>query len=212
MGALDNKTILFSGVFDGYDRKDLEEQAKAAGAKLLSGVTKNLDYLVAGEKMGPQKKEKADELGVPIISLSDFFAMLPEEAPVEVDIEALEVRLAAFLKANYTDVTDSGYFNYKGTNFQAVFNDDGFLISMGIAEYYDNVDAVLKGISTINKGLDKKLLARMMERDAYFGVEAVVSPARYSEELAKQMIEDIITVKELPKVVTFSEKYGEDFY
>jgi hypothetical protein len=76
MGALDNKTILFSGVFEGHDRKNLEAQAEAEGAKLLSGVTKNLNYLVAGEKMGPNKKDKAEELGVPIISLQDFFDMV----------------------------------------------------------------------------------------------------------------------------------------
>lgn len=78
MGALDNKTILFSGVFDGYERTDLEKQAESAGAKLLSGVSKNLNYLVAGEKMGPQKRDKANELGVPIITLDDFFKMLPD--------------------------------------------------------------------------------------------------------------------------------------
>ena len=79
MKALSNKTILFSGVFEGYDRTDLEMRAVAAGAKLLSGVTKNLDYLLAGEKMGPQKKLKAAELGVPVITLQDFLNMLGTE-------------------------------------------------------------------------------------------------------------------------------------
>ncbi len=39
-------------------------------------MTKNLNYLVAGEKMGPSKREKAAELGVPVISLADFLAMV----------------------------------------------------------------------------------------------------------------------------------------
>ena len=114
MGALDNKTILFSGVFEGHDRKDLEAQAEAAGAKLLSGVSKNLNYLVAGEKMGPQKKDKADELGVPIISLDDFLKMIgasdtaaptpaPPAAPsVPVVIASFEVSSDVPPKAPYS--------------------------------------------------------------------------------------------------------------
>lgn len=205
MGALDNKTILFSGVFEGYERAELEEMAKTHGAKLLSGVSKNLNYLVAGEKMGPQKKEKANELGVPVISIDDFLEMLPA-----VDEEDLEKRLAKFLKKNYKNVSDDGRFTYKKTDFQAVFNNDGFYIAICLDEYYDHVNAVLKGIKTINRSLDKSLLARVMERDAYIGVEAVAKPSKYSDELAKQMIEDIITVKNLPEVKAFVEKYGEE--
>lgn len=86
MGALDNKTILFSGVFAGHERKDLEKQAVAAGAKLLSGVSKNLNYLVAGDKMGPQKRVDANKLGVAILDLDEFFAMLnPQAAAAQAD-------------------------------------------------------------------------------------------------------------------------------
>jgi predicted transcriptional regulator len=223
MGALDNKTILFSGVFEGHDRKELEAQAEAAGAKLLSGVSKNLNYLVAGEKMGPQKKDKADELGVPIITLADFFAMLPkvktmeskELLPKVKTIESKEL-LAKFLKKNYKEFSaesDEWFrFSYKKTGFQGGFNNDGFCISIGLADYYDHVNAVLKSIKTINRGLDKSLLARMNEEDAVIGIEAVVNPKKYSDELAKQMIEDIITVKNLPEVKAMVAIYGVDMY
>ncbi len=119
--------------------------------------------------------------------------------------------LGAFLRANFGKVTgEGGYrFSYKKTAFQATFNNDGFYISICLAEYYEHVEEVLKGIKTINKGLDKKLLARMMERDAYIGVEAVARPKNYSDKLAMQMIEDIITVKDMPEVKAFVEQYGE---
>lgn len=76
MTSLKNKTIIFSGIFEGYERENLEKTANDHGAKIASSVSKNLNYLVAGEKMGQAKREKAVQLGIPIISLSEFFAML----------------------------------------------------------------------------------------------------------------------------------------
>ena len=76
MTSLKDKTIIFSGVFEGYEREDLEKSAINNGAKIASGVSKNLNFLVAGEKMGPAKREKAIQLAIPIISLNDFLAML----------------------------------------------------------------------------------------------------------------------------------------
>ncbi len=83
---LKNKTILFSGVFEGYERKDLENLAVAHGATLLSSVTKKLDFLVAGEKMGPAKLDKASSLQIPILSLSDFLKMTGNKPTFQMDI------------------------------------------------------------------------------------------------------------------------------
>ena len=85
MTNLKGKTILFSGVFKGYERVELESAAEKAGAKLLSGVSKNLNYLVAGEKMGSSKHEKALELGVPVIALKDFLKMVGGSDPKKID-------------------------------------------------------------------------------------------------------------------------------
>jgi len=46
------------------------------GGKVLSSVSGKLDYLLAGENMGPAKREKAETLGVKIISEEEFEAML----------------------------------------------------------------------------------------------------------------------------------------
>ena len=48
------------------------------GGQILSGVSKKTDYLVAGEKMGPSKLEKAHKLGVSIISEDELEKMIVE--------------------------------------------------------------------------------------------------------------------------------------
>jgi len=46
------------------------------GGRNLSGVTSNTNYVLAGDGMGPSKREKAVKLGIPIISEEEFLAML----------------------------------------------------------------------------------------------------------------------------------------
>ncbi|MFM8742247.1 MAG: BRCT domain-containing protein, partial [Cytophagales bacterium] len=48
----------------------------ANGGRVLSGVSGKLDYLLAGENMGPSKLEKAEKLGVKVIGIEAFEAML----------------------------------------------------------------------------------------------------------------------------------------
>jgi DNA ligase (NAD+) len=73
---LEGKSFVISGVFQRYSREDLEQKIKENGGKLLSGVSGKLNYLVAGENMGPSKKEKAEKLGVSIISEDAFLKMI----------------------------------------------------------------------------------------------------------------------------------------
>lgn len=74
--ALSGKTFLYSGTFAGFSREELEEVIAANGGKLLSGVSKKLNYLIVGENAGPSKIQKATQLNVPMISEDDFRAML----------------------------------------------------------------------------------------------------------------------------------------
>lgn len=74
--VLDNKSFVISGVFEHYEREQLEEIILKNGGRILSGVSGKLDYLLAGDNMGPSKREKAEKLGVKIISEKDFEKLL----------------------------------------------------------------------------------------------------------------------------------------
>lgn len=74
--VLAGKTFVLSGVFKNYERDDLKDVILKHGGKVLSGVSGKLDYLVAGENMGPAKREKAEKLGVAIISEEALEKML----------------------------------------------------------------------------------------------------------------------------------------
>lgn len=72
--ALAGKTILFTGTLS-KPRQEFEKMAEEAGAKLLSAVSKNLNYLVVGEKAG-SKLEKAQKLGVQTLTEQEFLELL----------------------------------------------------------------------------------------------------------------------------------------
>jgi DNA ligase (NAD+) len=74
--TLAGKSFVISGVFTTFGRDELKEKIKAHGGKVISSVSANLDYLLAGENMGPAKRQKAESLGVKIISEQDFKEMI----------------------------------------------------------------------------------------------------------------------------------------
>ncbi len=74
--TLAGKSFVISGVFTSFSRDELKDKIKANGGKVLSGVSGNLDYLLAGDNMGPAKRQKAEKLGVVIISEEDFKEMI----------------------------------------------------------------------------------------------------------------------------------------
>ena len=74
--ALEGKTFVISGVFSHFDRDGLKAKIIANGGKVVSSISAKLDYLVAGENMGPAKLEKANSLSIPIISEDEFIALL----------------------------------------------------------------------------------------------------------------------------------------
>lgn len=74
--SLDNKSFVISGVFEKYGRDELKDLIIAHGGRVLSGVSGQLDYLLAGDNMGPAKRQKAEKLGVTIISEQEFDQML----------------------------------------------------------------------------------------------------------------------------------------
>ena len=76
---LEGLTFVLSGVFELHSRDELQALIQAHGGKITGSISKKLSYLVAGDKMGPAKREKATELKVPIISETDLMAMIPTE-------------------------------------------------------------------------------------------------------------------------------------
>ena len=74
--ALAGRTFFYTGTFANFSREELETRIAANGGKLLSGISKKLNYLIVGENAGPSKVEKARKLNVPLLSEDEFLAML----------------------------------------------------------------------------------------------------------------------------------------
>lgn len=74
--VLEGKSFLISGVFQNYERDHLKDIIIAHGGKVLSSISGKLDFLLAGENMGPAKREKAEKLDIKIISESEFDSMI----------------------------------------------------------------------------------------------------------------------------------------
>jgi len=75
-GILSGKTFVVSGTFQNFEREELKEKIKTLGGKISSSVSKKLDFLLAGDKAGSSKIEKAEKAGVAVISESDFLKMI----------------------------------------------------------------------------------------------------------------------------------------
>ena len=74
--TLADMRFVVSGVFSQYSRDELKAAIEQHGGKIASSISKNTTYLVAGDKMGPAKKTKAESLGVRIISEQELDALI----------------------------------------------------------------------------------------------------------------------------------------
>ena len=72
-----NKSIVFTGSLSTLSRDEAKYRAKTKGAKILSNVSINTDYVVVGEKSG-SKAEKAKDLGIKILKEEDFLKKISE--------------------------------------------------------------------------------------------------------------------------------------
>ncbi len=70
-----NKTILFTGTLETLSRDRAKELAKNHGFKIASSVSKNLDFLIIGEKAGT-KLNKAKEIGIKILNEKEFLDLI----------------------------------------------------------------------------------------------------------------------------------------
>mgnify|MGYP000147165556 CR=1 FL=1 len=68
--------IVVSGVFEKYSRADLKKMIEEHGGKNVGSISKSTTFVLAGENMGPSKKEKAESLGIPLVNENKFLAKI----------------------------------------------------------------------------------------------------------------------------------------
>ena len=80
---LEGKNIVVSGKFTLHSRDELKALIEKNGGKNQSGVNANTDFIIAGENMGPAKLQKAEKLGIQILSESDFVEIIKGNTTIE---------------------------------------------------------------------------------------------------------------------------------
>ena len=76
---LAGKSIVISGVFTHHSRDEYKAMIEAHGGKNVGSVSKKTSFILAGENMGPEKRKKAESLGVALVSEEEFLEMLKTE-------------------------------------------------------------------------------------------------------------------------------------
>lgn len=72
---MSGKSFCVTGSFDTISRDEIHSMVEQNGGEVRTSVSKNLDFLIAGEKAG-SKLEKAKNLDVKILTLDDFFELI----------------------------------------------------------------------------------------------------------------------------------------
>ena len=73
---LAGKSIVISGVFTHHSRDEYKSLIEKNGGKNVGSISKKTSFILAGENMGPSKLEKAEKLGIPIVSEDEFLQMI----------------------------------------------------------------------------------------------------------------------------------------
>ncbi len=74
--ALDGETVVISGTFTHHSRDEYKEIIMREGGKNAGSISKKTSFVLAGENMGPAKREKCTQLGIPILSEEEFLNKL----------------------------------------------------------------------------------------------------------------------------------------
>ncbi len=77
--TLQGRVFVVSGVFEVMSRNELKKSIEDNGGKVTGSISKKTSYVIAGDNMGPSKKVKAENLGIPIISEQDYLVMIGQE-------------------------------------------------------------------------------------------------------------------------------------
>ena len=88
--SLAGKSFVVSGKFS-ISRDELKQLIETHGGRNVAAVSGSVDYLVAGEKMGPEKRKKAEKLGVKMLSEEEFMALIAD-TPTNDHAKQMELR------------------------------------------------------------------------------------------------------------------------
>lgn len=94
--ALAGKTIVISGVFEHHSREEYKSIIESNGGRNSSSISASTSFILAGSNMGPAKREKAETLGVAIISESEFLDMIGEKHTNNINKETSNELLLPF--------------------------------------------------------------------------------------------------------------------
>ena len=73
---LEGNTFVVSGIFIKVSRNELKQLIEQNGGKVSSSISKKTNFVIAGDKMGPSKRTKAEDIGIAIITEDDFLLMI----------------------------------------------------------------------------------------------------------------------------------------
>ena len=79
---LKDKTIVISGVFNYHSRDEYKALIERHGGKNSGSISAKTSFVLAGDNMGPAKREKAQELGVKLVSETEFLEMINEKPSI----------------------------------------------------------------------------------------------------------------------------------
>ena len=77
--ALEGMTIVISGTFEKHSREEYKKIIEENGGKNTGSISKKTSFILAGEGMGPSKREKAEKLGIPIWDEATFLERIGQK-------------------------------------------------------------------------------------------------------------------------------------
>ena len=77
--ALEGEIVVVSGVFESMSRDEAKAAVTSHGGRLVGSISGKTTLVLAGENMGPSKRQKAEKLGVPIVGEAAFLARIAEK-------------------------------------------------------------------------------------------------------------------------------------
>lgn len=73
---LAGKSIVISGVFQHHSRDEYKQLIEQHGGKNVGSISGKTSFILAGDNMGPSKLQKAEKLGIPLVSEDDFLKII----------------------------------------------------------------------------------------------------------------------------------------